>query len=201
MTIRYRLKKDWVHPNGWSINKGACWWNYGDKPDIFSISRTTPRLKITTRFIKANPDLFEPVSEKPEAPKLWRAGSWGGYFFIDSDGRIEEDLHNGFGIHDDRFETGNYFKTREQAERYAKKEKARRLLQQYADQVNGDWEPDWRSSTQGKYYIFYNYKNKQHYVCCEHVYNSGLSYFKTEELALQAIEDMREQLDILFDLD
>lgn len=55
---------------------------------------------------------------KPEAPKRWRAVESHAYWFVDDKGRIEEQYDNRGDYSGFRYNTGNYFLTKELAEEY-----------------------------------------------------------------------------------
>lgn len=76
------------------------------------------------------------------------------YYYIDdisccAEGSIEENTP----IDNDRFETGNYFKTKEEAEQYIKNLKTKMKLKRLAKRLNKGVEFDWEDVTQRKYYI------------------------------------------------
>lgn len=66
-------------------------------------------------------------------------------------------------------------------------------LMNTAKYLNGDWEPDWKNITQYKYMYIYDYSTSK----IEVRYNMYRTYltvcFKSEELALQAIEILGEE--------
>ena len=65
-------------------------------------------------------------------------------------------------------------------------------LMNVAKYLNGDWEPDF-TDNQHKFYISYNSDVKKLTVWFKQYMNDGCVYFKTEELALQAIEILGEE--------
>lgn len=61
-------------------------------------------------------------------------------------------------------------------------------LMNVAKYLNGDWEPDFTDGNQKKWYIDYDFKDlalSTDFTC---IYRHSNVYFKSEELALQAIE-------------
>ena len=91
------------------------------------------------------------------------------------------------------FETGSYFKTKEEAERYLRERKLLFKLHQWAKIKNEGWEPDWEDGVQRKVYITY-YKTSKGYFdfADESTWTSNrfskLPYFKTIELAQECID-------------
>ena len=61
-----------------------------------------------------------------------------------------------------------------------------------AKYLNGDWEPDFTNS-QHKFYISYGSDIKKLAICFRQYMNDGCVYFKSEELAWQAIEILGEE--------
>ena len=62
--------------------------------------------------------------ETKEVEKIrWRAERGGIYYFIDSCGKVIKDIDSRWSPDDSRFLSGNYFKTREDAEPYSQKAK------------------------------------------------------------------------------
>ena len=64
-------------------------------------------------------------------------------------------------------------------------------LMNVAKYLNGDWQPDWNNPTQIKYYLFMN----GNYINICYVTSTKCSdiYFKSKELAKQAIEILGEE--------
>lgn len=67
-------------------------------------------------------------------------------------------------------------------------------LQYIADQLNGDWKPDWNKRTPDKWYLGYDYKTEEFSYQFSIYYNSGHVYFKSEEIAKQAREIMGDDI-------
>lgn len=61
-----------------------------------------------------------------------------------------------------------------------------------AKYLNGEWKPNWKENSR-KYYIKYSDINNEFYVECSLSIHSSVSYFKSEELARQAIEILGEE--------
>ena len=64
-------------------------------------------------------------------------------------------------------------------------------LMNVAKYLNGDWQPDWNNEEEGKFYIENVSKNLN--IDCTGLFNSDIVYFKSEELAEQAIEILGEK--------
>lgn len=77
------------------------------------------------------------------------------------------------------------------SEKQAKKLLAINKLMNIAKSLNGDWQPDWDYRHEKKYYIFIEYEQIRIYYV--DAVQSGDVYFKSEELAKQAIEILGEE--------
>ena len=66
-------------------------------------------------------------------------------------------------------------------------------LMNVAKYLNGDWQPDWDDETEDKVYISYNYITNEINFNEHLIYQSSYIYFKSKELAKQAIEILGEE--------
>ena len=66
-------------------------------------------------------------------------------------------------------------------------------LMNVAKYLNGDWEPDWNDRHQHKWFIFYDHQLSGLYLAIHYTQRFASVYFKSEELALQAIEILGEE--------
>lgn len=133
------------------------------------------------------------VDDKPykvEVPK-----NIGDYYTVDDWGEIY-DLE-GFTIEyaERRYRSGLAFKTEEEAKKYYKERILLFKLHKWAEEHNGDWMPNWEES-EDKFYIDYHHGSR-----CFQVKNAWhanafhkLPYFKSEEIALQFIDEFVEEI-------
>ena len=66
-------------------------------------------------------------------------------------------------------------------------------LMNVAKYLNGDWEPDWNDRHQHKWFIFYDHQLSGLYLAIHYTQRFASVYFKSEELALRAIEILGEE--------
>lgn len=116
-------------------------------------------------------------------------------YFINRDTVGISETYFWSGASSDRlmFETGSYFKTKEEAEHFLKERKLLFKLQQWAKLKNDGWKPDWKDGVQRKVYITYYKTSKGHFEFAdESTWTSNrfskLPYFKTIELAQECID-------------
>lgn len=67
------------------------------------------------------------------------------------------------------------------------------MLMNVAKYLNDGWQPDWNKEDEGKYYIQIENISKNLGIDCTGLFNSNIVYFKSEELAEQAIEILGEE--------
>lgn len=114
------------------------------------------------------------------------------YFYVNECGGIMNSKWYDDVIDTDRYEIGNCFKTKEEAEFALEKVKVETELRRFAEE-NNEHEIDWKNKKQEKWFIFYN--------CKEEIINPIYLYdfyicnicFTSEEIARQAIKSIGEE--------
>ena len=66
-------------------------------------------------------------------------------------------------------------------------------LMNVAEYLNDGWKPDWKDSLKSKWYILWDNCSNKFEIGYRNSYMGGLAYFKTPDLALQAIEILGEE--------
>lgn len=66
-------------------------------------------------------------------------------------------------------------------------------LMNVAEYLNGDWKPDWKNVNCSKWFISWSYVQNNFEIDAQYLYQSVNIYFKTPDLALQAIEILGEE--------
>lgn len=74
-----------------------------------------------------------------------------------------------------------------------------KVLQNIANNFNGNWQPNWKSWKEVKYYIIYSHEMKKYLVDGTHVSKHSLTHFRTPQLANEAIELMGDNLKYIFE--
>ena len=105
-------------------------------------------------------------------------------FYMDSCGNIEssESLTN-------YANDSNNCTSRKQAQKLL----AINKLMNVAKYLNGDWQPDWKDGDENKYYIENETLTNSLRINYTNLLNHYILYFKSEELAQQAIEILGEE--------
>ena len=120
-------------------------------------------------------EIDELKANKPTEYKRWRSENDGVYYYMDDCGKCDS-AYEGYGSIDDyRYNTGNYFFTKKEAEQH----KAYLLaLQTIKDDAEG-FVPDWRSD---KYHGYYNHEANELNIGWSLSFQyQGVIYFETEE--------------------
>ena len=71
------------------------------------------------------------------------------YWGLDIDGELIFDRWTGCKYDEDCFEVGNMFKTAQKAKKERDKHALLTRFRQFRDKCNGEWEPDWKSVSNG----------------------------------------------------
>ena len=141
-------------------------------------------------FEAALADDWEIVEEKK---KYWTPKEKEKYFYIEDCMGVSDDRNVQAPIDYCRFNIGNFFKTKIEAEHILEKLKVIHELQKFAYE-NNEGEIDWKNFNQCKYYLVYDTKDEELYVdytvyCKREPFNI---YFTSSEIAKRAIEAVGE---------
>ena len=141
-------------------------------------------------FEAALADDWEIVEEKK---KYWTPKEKEKYFYIEDCMGVSDDRNVQAPIDYCRFNIGNFFKTKIEAEHILEKLKVIHELQKFAYE-NNEGEIDWKNFNQCKYYLVYDTKDEDLYVdysiqCESEPFNI---YFTSSKIAKRAIEEIGE---------
>ena len=141
-------------------------------------------------FEAALADDWEIVEEKK---KYWTPKEKEKYFYIEDCMGVSDDRNVQAPIDYCRFNIGNFFKTKIEAEHILEKLKVIHELQKFAYE-NNEGEIDWKNFNQCKYKIVYDAEDEDLYVdysvqCKSEPFNI---YFTSSKIAKKAIEEIGE---------
>ena len=96
----------------------------------------------------------------------------------------------------------NAYKTREEAQKAYNKAIAIEKIKRRVLELQGDWKPDWTNKTAEKYYIQYDHCNKQftHINWFSMQQDIAIPYTKSEDIARTIINEMEDELQLIFDI-
>lgn len=110
------------------------------------------------------------LKEEKKPVKRWRAEKGiGKYCYMDSYGEAYICIDDYMDYDDYRYETGNYFKTKEEAENYQEKLLIYQELKGIAIELNNGEKIDWEDRTKIKYYFYKDTEDNK-------LYESGVYY-------------------------
>ena len=143
-------------------------------------------------FEAALADDWEIVEEKK---KYWTPKEKEKYFYIEDCMGVSDDRNVQAPIDYCRFNIGNCFKTKEEAEHILEKLKVIHELQKFAYE-NNEGEIDWKNFNQCKYKIFYDAEDADLYVdysiqCESEPFNIYFTSFKVAKKAIEAVGEDR----------
>ena len=143
-------------------------------------------------FEAALADDWEIVEEKK---KYWTPKEKEKYFYIEDCMGVSDDRNVQAPIDYCRFNIGNFFKTKIEAEHILEKLKVIHELQKFAYE-NNEGEIDWKNFNQCKYYLVYDTEDGELYVdyavyCKREPFNIYFTSFKVAKRAIEAVGEDR----------
>ena len=129
--------------------------------------------------------------ESKSTNKRWRAKKEDMYWFVDSDGKPTWWHEQSRNIDDFYYDTNNYFRTEQEAQRYADVLEIERQLKKFADYHNDviDW-----SNSLAKYRLSYNYDTQS--ISIDSAWarrEPRVIYFSSRKIAQQAIDGIGKE--------
>ena len=121
------------------------------------------------------------------------------YYLLDDSGSDYKFKWDGYSVDKRRFEQGNVFPTKEEAELEAKRRNLLTRFRAFRDECNDGWKPDWKNHRDRKYFISFSEKIKLllfYTGTSNHFQLFG--FFKNEEDAKRAIELFGDEIKELF---
>lgn len=148
------------------------------------------------QLIQDNPELLKKSNSVP-----FQDGD--NYYIVDSVG----DVNNSFWWNDAidyyRLDTGNAFKTQEEAEKKAEQMKALARVNKYIRENDLRLtDVDWNDTNIGKHDIYYDFSNKEILTTCWTYCNHKpiIGELKSKEAGEQVIENCIDDLKVIFDV-
>ena len=164
-----------------------------DLTNLETLKQKTADMEAKLKELKAEIDRLENGWEMKHQYKLTDK-----YWFILSDGDIKPDKWINCEMDKERLIAGNVFPTKEAAELEQKRRNLLTRFRAFRDECNGNWEPNWESSSKAKYYI--GIENRKLEVCSNYYLNifSAFGYFENKQDAERAIELFGDKIKELF---
>lgn len=121
-------------------------------------------------------------------------------YLLSSNSVIVEDWWSSSGSDRNCYRQGNFFKTKEEAQRERDKRELLTRFRQFRDKRNGDWKPDWNNIHEGRYYI-HLYPTKGECSIGQDAFQDSMPQFgrfKNVDDCLRAIELFGDEIIRLF---
>ena len=138
------------------------------------------------------------ITYTPEAKacKRWRAEFYGSYWYVDEGGNVFKGSEIGCRYNDSRYNSGNYFKTEDEA--IAKRDYDR-ALQVIKDSAEG-FVTDWGDGDQEKWEVSYSYHTLSFFVNDVDT-NQAISgiVFPSKDLLEKSLEENKKEWEIIRD--
>lgn len=99
------------------------------------------------------------LEEQEKKCKRWRPQEDKDYWYIDSIYEIYKEFDRNDDYDNARYEIGNYFRLKEEAEKVVEKIKIYTQLKDLALRLNQGRKVDWNSSVQAKWHIYYDHND------------------------------------------
>lgn len=97
--------------------------------------------------------------EITKSGKRWRGAKDRFYWYIESDCKVYAEYEKDDDYYNARYKIGNYFRTKEEAEKTIEKIKIYARLKDLALRLNEGREVNWDDSAQDKWHIYYEYNS------------------------------------------
>lgn len=142
-------------------------------------------------IVLKNDEAEKEEKEKESTNKRWRAEENAVYHFTTDTGKVGVSREYLMDVDNIRYDTHNYFKTKEEAEEYANVLEIERQLKRFADEHND--KIDWEDFKQDKWYLYYSYRDlKISAAVAMYTKEARVIYFSSKEIAEQAIKTIGE---------
>lgn len=124
--------------------------------------------------------------------RVWKPDYRRKYFYVNECGGIMNSKWYDDSIDADRYEIGNCFKTKEEAEFTLEKAKVETELRRFAEE-NNEYEIDWTDEDQEKWAMCYSYYYGNVYFIDACSYKRNDIYFTSKEIGEQAVNFIGEE--------
>lgn len=121
----------------------------------------------------------------------WKPEYYQNYFYIDDCGKLESESYMDEDADLFRFNTGNCFKTEQEAEEYKENLLTKQALKDLALELNNGVEINWENQEQWKFYIYFNYSENQ---LCTYFHSLGQNLLMTYCLNKDFLDIAKERI-------
>lgn len=115
------------------------------------------------------------------------------YYWVDNDGLVGSSYKRNCTDDDFRYDTANYYSSKEVARNNARADQLMRQLRRFAAE-NRKEEIDWNDERKYKYNLYYNYASQEIHIGFRTDYRGFEIYFDSQETAERAIDEFKDEL-------
>lgn len=132
---------------------------------------------------------IEEVKEEKRKPKFGEE-----YYYVTEEGDISDYKWTDTDIDNYMFYNENCFKTKAEAKQCLENIKIGVEIRKIAEKLNKGEKINWSDNNQNKYFLFYDYENKEIKINCNQIYKVGRTiYCLSESLKSEAIRQIGEE--------
>ena len=147
-----------------------------------------------------NNNWFEEIKDEPKKEfKRWRAGAEKSYYFIDCFGDVIVSSDIGNVEDDHRYKIGNYYSTKEEAQKALDKQLLLQELKDFQMEIDEGWRPDWYDEDDLKFFILMSGEGVIYTDYCSTLRHLNPVYFGSVVSAQAAIDHFGDRLKLLFE--
>lgn len=166
-----------------------------NSPFIYRIKNDTMFSRIASnQWIVSDPFDFGATYEEYRPATGWEPVDEGEVYYLLTHNGVESQVEDPSGSGNKRYESANYYSTKEKAEQMEFKQELIRKLQRFSDENSG-LEINWKNYNQQKYFIYHVPRTNElsHYwSCTDNLF--GMVCFFSEEVVEEAIKLFRKDL-------
>ena len=127
--------------------------------------------------------------ENKSTNKRWRGRCGQNYYYVTHDNNVRCKTDYYTSVDEFRYDTRNYFRSEQEAQKYANVIETERQLKKFADEHND--KIDWTNINQDKWSLYHSYSGYEVSIAIRCVTkDAGVIYFSSREIARQAIDEI-----------
>lgn len=137
--------------------------------------------------------------KKEVITKRWRASIGEHYYVFWLNNKPRKLIKNGLGTDNGSYESGEYFRTPEEAESYMSIKLATQRVIDRLRELDDGSQTDWSDNTKEKYYVYFDWDTKKLVVNCTYFiqFTEANRYSAKQESWLQIIKEMPEDVKLM----
>jgi hypothetical protein len=148
-------------------------------------------------LLQAEVDKLKSIIDKP-CSKVWEPSKKDLGYIVVGNGDIQASAN--MDVSKVFFELGNCYPSKELAEKAIAKQKALVRVTNKLRELEGDWEPNWKNSSQGKYTIIFHHSRKVFFSDNNYILQCQGKIYSTKNACDWIIDNMQDDLKLIMDI-